>query len=167
MVQASNLVVLADRGAMDVDAALGHILKTDEDELAAQQANELEKVRRGDFAPEALVKQFQAHFPVKSTREEGYVQSRDFLSARGDVFKPLVFLADGPRSRRWLEKNRRRLKELQVMIVVVKAESQQGIFKLTQIYGSPVKVMSDSDALLDKFDVPALPVLITENGVYQ
>ncbi|EGQ8101361.1 DUF2859 domain-containing protein [Vibrio parahaemolyticus] len=166
-VKSSELIVLADRGGEPTQKIMADILDLDAHELQQVRSQELERLRSGAYQQDAIISSMMPDFPVQTTRKEEKFKSQDFIETRFEIHRPLVLLGDGPMSLRWLQKNSRRLKEIRAFVLMVNAESQESVFKFSRIYGDNISVLPKGDVILDKYQVPSLPALITQDGVYQ
>jgi hypothetical protein len=162
-----GLVVLADNGGVRTEVALENVLKLNKDEILSVRKEEMRRLKSGEYSNESLLAKFATSFPVTSTISEMKFEGRDFIEVKQEVFRPLVLLGDGYRSRNWLKRNARTLKEMGAFLIVIKAEEQESVLQLSKIYGESLKVMKDSDPVIMKYQVPGLPALITKDGVYQ
>ena len=166
-VMSGDLIVLADHGGVPVSEVMKDVLGMDEREVNQIRTAELEKVRSGEYSQEALLKKMKPNFPITTTRTEGSFRSKDFSTPQYEIHRPLVLLADGPLSKRWLSKNARKLREIRSFVVVVNAKDQQVVNEISRLYGEQVSVLEDAEELLNKYHVEHLPALITQDGVYQ
>lgn len=166
-VRSGELIVLADRGGEPTKHVMKEILDLDARELEQVRQQEIDKLRAGAYKKKAILESMMPDFPVSTSREEGKFKSQDFVDPQSEIHRPMVLLADGVRSQRWLERNARKLKEIRAFVVMVNATSQESVFKFSRIYGDNITVLPQGDIILDKYHVPSLPALITQHGVYQ
>ncbi|HAS8195769.1 TPA: DUF2859 domain-containing protein [Vibrio vulnificus] len=161
-----KLTVIQDNGGVAIDTVLESVTQNTKEEIAKSLEDERKMRESGGMEPNAIRNLLRPSYPITSHLQERSFTPKEFEQTRSEITRPIALIGNGPRSIRWLKQYRSRLKNLGAFVVLVEAESDEQLYEFQKIYGDKVAIMNLDD-FTEKYQIPALPALLTENGIYQ
>ncbi|MGI2023818.1 PFL_4695 family integrating conjugative element protein [Shewanella glacialipiscicola] len=155
---AADIIEIADKGGQPIEKVMKDIFGTGEDPSGTEPVKDIDNVS-------AIGKFLQ--FPFKPSKASpGLHVSKDFEHPL-QYAPPIVLIGSDDISKRWLKKNKLKLREISATLIVIEASSEHDIRQLSSEYEGKIMPMSSSDDLLTSYQIDHYPVLITQDGVYQ
>ncbi len=162
----TSLTVIADYGGEPVVLALAEIVGPSKAQAEFALRQDAIKGGRGELTAEVMLAKLKPQFPLVSQVKPGRFQGKDFAQRKEEIYQPFVMVGDDHYSQRWLAGYAPKLKELGAYVAVVSAKSEESAMRMSRIYGDGI-VFLNLDEFMQKYQIPALPALLTADGVYQ
>ncbi|OEE38332.1 hypothetical protein A1QO_02835 [Vibrio genomosp. F10 str. ZF-129] len=170
---ATELVVLADAGGTPIEKFIDpNILDqlSAERRLADVKAIEQQAaITRAENEDPDLVKAkvLNSMFPIESYALSPIHLTADITRPNNNVANPIAVIGDDESSKKWVASNAEYLKANNIILAIVEAKNENGIYYYKRLYPSLKVMIQVGDELNKEFGVPGYPVLLTNQGIYQ